>query len=527
MLNKKRIVRYLCVLFLVAVALIFFRYDIKILLNKLDNGDYANRKELTEEEKMEDFEYLYETLVNSIPMIDKYEELFQISFRERKDYYKELVKSTHTDFEFFCVIEAMINDIPSFHTDLVSPYSIDGLRCYNGKKIRADVGNDNKYWQELIQQVCRKAIGREFYCFSYIDGEYVFNTIESSNEKLDWNEKYILVAVEGMDVGTYVKYGISTYPLSYDGKNKISYRENMVFNDVEGTKVSLKLQKEDGTVVCKECFYSIYSEEIYQFKDRKKTNDEVIYVYEDENISYIKIDSMSITYGEKIKESILGLKNENVILDLRECYGGSVNVASEYIYPALFTEDVSISNKWYVPNTIENQAIEDNTIVKLKLKLKPINESPYSSVSERGYLVSEIEQLYNGATKKNRNVVILVSQKTGSAADRFVSVLKHNQLGTIIGNNTGGEGLMESYIAHKLPNSELVFVYMPGGALNPDGSDNSVYGTSPNIYVLQSYEDFCEQLEMQEQDKNINDYNTKRKYDTVLKYSIEYLKNLQ
>ena len=68
---------------------------------------------------------------------------------------------------------------------------------------------------------------------------------------------------------------------------------------------------------------------------------------------------------------------------------------------------------------------------------------------------------------------------------------------------------------------------MPGGALNPDGSDNSVYGTSPNIYVLQSYEDFCEQLEMQEQDKNINDYNTKRKYDTVLKYSIEYLKNLQ
>ena len=72
---------------------------------------------------------------------------------------------------------------------------------------------------------------------------------------------------------------------------------------------------------------------------------------------------------------------------------------------------------------------------------------------------------------------------TGSAADRFASDMKNAKLAVLIGNNTGGEGLMASYKASYLPNSGLVYIYMPGAAKNPDGSDNSAIGTSPNIYA--------------------------------------------
>jgi C-terminal processing protease CtpA/Prc len=133
-----------------------------------------------------------------------------------------------------------------------------------------------------------------------------------------------------------------------------------------------------------------------------------------------------------------------------------------------------------------------------------------------------VTRKYKGKQKQNKNVIILTRMNTGSAADRFVSDMKKNNMATVIGNNTGGEGLASSYNMVSLPNSKLAFIYMPGGAKNPDGTDNSLYGTAPDYYVTQSVEDYYAECE-KDTDKAF-DYTEDYEYDTVLRYAVDVMK---
>lgn len=66
-------------------------------------------------------------------------------------------------------------------------------------------------------------------------------------------------------------------------------------------------------------------------------------------------------------------------------------------------------------------------------------------------------------------------------------------------------------------------MYMPGGAKNPDGTDNSVCGTAPDIYVSQTVEDFLLELKTGSLDENDENWDTILSYDTVLRYGVNYL----
>ena len=98
---------------LACVSLYVYRFRIYDLINKIAYNDYA-MEELTEEQKIEDFEYIYSNMVNSIPFLEEIKELYQIDFEGRKEYYLEEIRSTNNNFEFYCTLKAIMRDIPSF-----------------------------------------------------------------------------------------------------------------------------------------------------------------------------------------------------------------------------------------------------------------------------------------------------------------------------------------------------------------------------------------------------------------------------
>jgi C-terminal processing protease CtpA/Prc len=79
--------------------------------------------------------------------------------------------------------------------------------------------------------------------------------------------------------------------------------------------------------------------------------------YETDNYSYIAINNMSNSYGDEIKEKLGKLRSDNVIIDLRENYGGNTEYAAKYIYPSIFSEDIVETSYWYMPNSEANQRI--------------------------------------------------------------------------------------------------------------------------------------------------------------------------
>ena len=130
-------------------------------------------------------------------MIDEYKKVYGLDFIERKQYYENIIRNTKTDFEFFCTMDAIIQDIPSFHTDLVFPEMIQykSLNCYNSKSIIAqkNMGPYCDYWNSLIKKECETTSDVQFTCFNYFEGNYVFNPFESNNENIE--EKSVLISV--------------------------------------------------------------------------------------------------------------------------------------------------------------------------------------------------------------------------------------------------------------------------------------------------------------------------------------------
>lgn len=101
----------------------------------------------------------------------------------------------------------------------------------------------------------------------------------------------------------------------------------------------------------------------------------------------------------------------------------------------------------------------------------------------------------------------------------MASFVKQYSLGTLIGNNTAGEGRTGSYLTAVLPNSRLVFNYN-FGYNGIDGKDNSVYGTAPDIYSQNGIEQYIKKLALD----NSLSFENRLIWDNVLIETLELIK---
>lgn len=475
---------------------------------------------LSDAQKREDFEFFYSTILDSVPMIDLYEDLYGFSFAERKDLYLSQIAATDNDYEFYCVLDAISQEIPSFHTDLVEPIvsSYKSLHCFNSMRFRTNRKTISAcaYWEELVFGAADQNRDKSFFCFDYVDGQYVFNHLNSAfHEQL--RDHSTLHAINGEDADDYIKNHLLVYDLYYDGQYKKPCRTKIVFNQTSGTPVTLSLSDDQGESYSVSLFYSLYDEEAYRFMTPSAVED--YSVYESDQFVYVAINSFSSPSGSVLSDSLQALSQDTIILDLRNCYGGNQDFAAKYLYPYLFSKTYIVPKTWYVPESSANRAVYNNLLNRVLYHFRRTDGSPFSAQSS--YLSSTTQRTYTGRGDEKR-VYILTSRKTGSAADEFVSIVKHYDLGTIIGNNTGGEGLEGSYMVLTCPNSQLAFVYMPGGSPNPDGTDNSVFGTAPDFYVSQSKEDYLKLLDSNP-DSDVESFESMLETDTVLRFCVELL----
>lgn len=518
--KKSKIVSIILIVAAVLVQFLLFKGFVIDIFNGIFPPQAPESLNLTQEQKLEDFEYVYDTLTESLPMIDCYEELYDISFRNNKEKYEQLIRETESDIEFYTALSAIIQDVPSFHTDLLSPDDISGLHCYNANKVSSDraVIANNKYFRNEIDEKISEYPDIKYAVFTYVDGAYYFDPTNCNDESYQQYSKIKAINDEAVD--EYVLNVPSSFELAYDGVYDKSMRTRIVLNDMLGDEVKVTIELADGTEETKLTYISTLADWMWMYSDiyQKKADQSYTYYDDDENqISYIQINSMGEADGDEIKDVISKLKYEDIILDIRNNYGGNTSYASDYIYPELFADSVTESGCWYMPATGENKTIIKNPFNYILLKPKKNADAPYDA--DVMYYSSKVKYKYKGKAANNKNVTLLVGKGTGSAADRFVSDMKKNGLVTVVGNNTGGEGLANSYNMVSLPNSKFVLIYMPGGAKNPDGTDNSVYRTAPDYYVTQTIDDYYAMQQSLSDEKF--DYQKNYEYDTVLRYAIE------
>lgn len=508
------------------------RYDI---VKSVYKNSSTTLSELTLEQKVEDFEYYYDTMISSFPMFETYKDEFKYDFAEKKEYYKELVASTRSNFEFYCVMCSIANEFPSFHTDIVYPNyeSYKSLGCYNMTHTLCNnkVYPASIYWNDLLKNEYESIHDVTFHSYTYLNGEYVL--IEEFGGYPPGTK---LTEINGKNINSYV-YGhlFSSYSKKYDPLHDNVYINNFFVNDRFGDPIELTLILPNGSTVHEKAYQDIYSDidvvlyNIYNDNgsDFQSVSGQPVYSSNDDdnNVGYIKLSTMNYIFKDEIAEKMKQIsKNQSVIIDLRDNYGGSAVIGEKYIYPYIFSDSIKVKSKWYMLDSSKNQCIKKEDPLRniFDLRLAPTDDK--AKRSDIDWLTSYREFEYNGKSAYQPNVYVLINNGTGSAADGFVSALKNSSVVTVIGENTAGEGLADSFICDYLPNSGLVFIYMYGQAYNPNGTDNSLYGTAPDIYSFISSDSYKKCGELFDNNIDPYTYENRLKWDDVLIKTLELIK---
>ncbi len=487
---------------------------------------------LSSEHRIKDFKNMVEYIEDNVPFIYDYEELYGISFENVKEFYSKLVENTENDYEYYALVQGFINNIPSGHMTIGYPNVdyVSSLYTYRTN----DYTNFNSvcdYWENQLMEECRKHYNED-YCilpYYYVNGEY----IQSEYFSLNGNDNYAgsrLVSVDNVPIDEFIKLCPLEYKLNYDHQNNKAFRETILFNSVCGNECTVQYEDKNGNLISEKMYYGTsgsivlnYIDYFYDIDYPEKTNtaseenaDTYIYTYYDDesNAMYMKFNDFTYGGAEALKELDKTDIPDNIIIDLRDNTGGMVSVCDalierlsdkniEYKAEVYITPDSNYDGSGYTDQKAENLPFK----TKFKHLYTDIRNESFEGKSERAY-----------------NVYVIVSHYTLSAADRFASVIKDNDLGTVIGAfNTGGESYGSPDLK-VLERSGIYFYYTPNKVLNNNGTDNSVYGTSPNVYVNMNKETLNKRDELISQGINYSTYENRLKWDDVLIKTLELIK---
>lgn len=491
----------LCICLIMAGLILLNRFKMQQLYHNTFDKDTVALN-LTKEEKLEDFEYFYDTVTSSMSILEDINMAYRIDFVQNKEKYKELINNTTDDYEFFCVMQAIVRDIPSFHTDLVYPIydKYRSLDCYNMKQVLAgkNIKSRADYWYQYIGEQC-KTYETETTDFLYREGEYVYDARNSENRQLQYCQ---LIAIDGIPIDEYITDHISISELEYDEVRQKPYRYYVAMNNNKGTKVQAEFSDENGATMTQEMYLDLGAdlasccgylyEEAEDTFESESIDSKVIH----HEIGYLKVDDFDRDYSEQLNTIINKEFKDcsSIVIDLRDNYGGYRGYAKN-LYKKIQKKSFEVEYRW------QTRESESNSVVMNEYK--NILFSKYKKMNVEGIKSGSESSSYNGSGKfDDGDVYYLVGKDTGSAADGYVSDVKNHTDAMIIGDNTGGEGLADSFVAKALPNSGLVFIYMPGKALNADGSDNSVHGTAPDVYIGESVEEYYAETKLKERKHN-------------------------
>ncbi|MBQ8826905.1 MAG: hypothetical protein IJ007_07420, partial [Oscillospiraceae bacterium] len=414
---------------------------------------------MTVRQRVKDFDDMCSVLENNAPYIYGFEQLYGISFKETADFYRSLVEQTESDFEYLAVNAAFLNNIPSFHMTLRIPDPDPGRFVYTANEY-SGYEEALSYWKNIVLDSKNKYGGAEFYKFTYIGGSYF---LEQDGTYTDAE----LISVNGVPISEFILLFPCLNKLAYDHQNSVPFREFIYFNNSVGEEYTVELKNADGTVSAKTLFYSVPAQIAAKSDDyyAEKTDQTVIltaeqlaeteitadgfYAFRNEELAYIYFNDFSRNAANAVEYIKTNDLPEKIILDLRDNTGG-------LSYHALLLAEMFSQNDIALNDFIYTSSPEFAFSEAQRIKKK---ELPFETSFRELYRLPADFQEIKGCAEKQYDLTLLVSYKTGSAADNFSVHVKNNGLGKIVGAfSTGGEAHGSPHMG-VLEKSGLTFTY--------------------------------------------------------------------
>ncbi|MBK1813112.1 peptidase [Clostridium sp. YIM B02505] len=136
---------------IILTAIIFTIEAVKFKkADKAVSKDYpANKviKDLSQEEKIEDFNYLYKVIEENYPFLEVNKRVNNIDWEKNKELYIQRVKETENDTDFFMVLQGILNDLNNAHTSMYK-VNAEEIKDLLKKKDEIDKEKHKYNWHE-------------------------------------------------------------------------------------------------------------------------------------------------------------------------------------------------------------------------------------------------------------------------------------------------------------------------------------------------------------------------------------------
>ncbi len=267
------------------------------------------------------------------------------------------------------------------------------------------------------------------------DGEYVGVGVQVSQSK----ETNIITVVKVFDDSPAKNAGI-------EAKDVITKVNGEDVSEQELDAVVEKIRGVEGTDVTITVYRSSDSKDHdYTMKRRKVENPTVEYKMLDNNIGYIAVSSFYEVTGKQFIDAVGKLNvegMEGLIIDLRDNGGGLLDIAVEML-------DFMLPEGKIVYTEDKNGNIIDS----------------YNSTDEQ---------------KFTKPLVLLVNEYSASASEIFAGAIKDYRIGTLVGTNTYGKGIVQRLFP--LDDGSAVKVTI-AKYFTPKGNDIHKVGIKPDVEV--------------------------------------------
>ena len=528
----------------IIIAGIFGAFDLKVAecIQFFSAEQIDSYTQLTAEQRAEDIEAYFTVAEESMPYIKEMKTDYGFSLYDKKDEILNAAKNCKNDYEFLALTKAVSRLIPSGHSDTESidynKYTFTAtLRTLNILSENTNVKNRVDAYRKYLVEAQKEYDAKEISVFrgKYIDGTYI---VYSSPEESELNG--IILAVDGKAPNDYIPSALLTGSnVKFDSVNGIPYRPIFIFADKGENPVDVKIQLFDGGTVTKTYYNDIantfsyfygYNYREYETESptvNSVTEDDIPILTDDsKNLAYIKVDSFGYKYNSDVFNKICDVSSyENIIIDVRNNGGGYVNFWTDTLYTPFFKDNLEYcSNTFFTDSKYSYEKrfgwfggeLADKFC---NISVLPTKDVPpqIANLGDYNYLCYTDKYEISGTADleipENRRIYLLVNDFTCSAADSFTAFFQQNNLATIVGTQTSGEGNIAGVCKYLLPNSLICLRYTPYMALNNSEKINNLYGTQPDYFVNNDLSYYYNATNYNKEGHSVVDLDFMSKYD--------------
>lgn len=212
-------------------------------------------------------------------------------------------------------------------------------------------------------------------------------------------------------------------------------------------------------------------------------------IIEESKIAYIKINSFPSDNVYEADKKILfdfysKVKNyENVIFDFTENGGGAMSYFNDLIVAPNTDKTLKANVYTLIKDGDYNKKFLDIADFKTLETFPKLPRMNQEDLSDLGYYNSdayEINPLQQEKILKGK-LWMLVSKNVFSSSEYAAMFSKATGFMTLVGTETGGDGIGSDPLPIVLPNSGLIVRYAPVYGVTPDGASSQEFGTMPDF----------------------------------------------